>query len=680
MQLVKLILIIFIFSAVLVHYPSIVVSSAEAKTHKSRNVGKSKKRSTTSANPGNVWERIRSGIRIPVPNPAAELENIKISNQSNSNPASSVQTKPTLSESPQDGATGRVTTLITGNKLPKIDSRLSEKLRIRQVLIPHKSDTVSSASDSEAKYTKLGKMLLGSKKSESQLTDRLTKRVPLSDAEKLASVKSESLFKTSVGRIRTRLGLHQDLSKIVVSKEEAAVNSPQSNKSASDDKAKALQSAGIKSCSTLRKKEILQLAKEGVLASSYTQMVQQCRDKQIAINERIAKQLAAYSKGFLYDVSERARPYLYHIVDNLSKHGLPMDLALLPIMESAYKSTALSSASASGLWQFIPSTGSDFGLEQSVSYDARRDVIASTQAAVRFLASLNAHYKGDWLLALAAYNWGPGNVDAAIARNLEQGLDTDYWSLDMPAETQNYVPRLLALARIFSNPSAFGLNLRPLKNEPYFIKVAIDRENDIDQLLNKDLSTVAKLANLKSEEFYALNSAYLSSTLTERKPFTFLMPINNANVLHQSLTFLAKSNKNETHNLPFPHAWALSSRPLTSKFEMPLLAINLFNDDQKKLYSGYIKSSDSAKTGINSAKNPTSPGSEDNVTVHYLDKGESLKSLAEYHGVSEEKLRQVNKLKRKQSISLGQRLLIPIQLTSGISLKSIVPSVLYKSL
>lgn len=681
MRLTKLILIIFIFSAISVHYPTLVVGSAEAKGHKSAKTGKGKKQTTKSVNPGNVWERIRSGIRIPVPNPAAGIEDIVASSHIGSISIPSIRINPSANGSTQNGVTdGRVATVINKIKISKFDSKLSEQLRIRHVLMPHENGGDPSGTDPDSKYTKLGRLLLGSKKLENQLTGQLTKKAPLSEAEKLASEKSDSMFKSSLGRIRTRLGLHHDLSKNLDTNEKSISHARQDTKLFPAIKPKIVQAGELRNCDDLRKKENIQLAKAGVLSASYAQIAGQCQAKQAAINERIAKQLASYSKGFLYEISERARPYLYHIVDMLSKHGLPLDLALLPIMESAYKSTALSPASASGLWQFIPSTGRIYGLEQTEYYDARRDVIASTEAAVHFLASLNAHYKGDWLLALAAYNWGPGNIDAAIAKNMAEGLDTDYWSLEMPEETQNYVPRLLALARIFSNPAGFGLNLRPLKNEPYFIKVVIDRENDIDQLLNKDLTTVGKLANFNNDEFNNLNSAYLDTFLTERKPFRFLMPINNANVLHQSLAFLAKSNLNENHALPFPHAWALSSHPLESKYEMPMLEISLTNNnDIKRFYSNEQKQQDTAKTAFK--ENDKRTGNEaDYLAIHYLDKGESLKSLAEYHGVSEVKLREINKIKRKQGLSLGQRLLIPIQLPTGISLKSIVPSVLYKKL
>ena len=258
--------------------------------------------------------------------------------------------------------------------------------------------------------------------------------------------------------------------------------------------------------------------------------------------ERVNKHVIWYSqhRDYLRQVAERARPYLYHIVDTLSKHKLPHELALLPIVESAYQPTAQSPKSAAGLWQFIPSTGLDFDLQQNDQYDARLDITASTQAATRYLSFLNQHFKGDWLLALAAYNCGLGTVDAAINRNVAEGLDTDYWSLRLPEETQEYVPRFLALSSIFANPDAHGLKLAPVRNEPYFVKVKIERKHDIEYLADKDFKEIAQLANLSYEQFNRLNPGYLNPKLAADGPFTFLMPAANAKQLHQQLASIAQ--------------------------------------------------------------------------------------------------------------------------------------------
>jgi soluble lytic murein transglycosylase-like protein len=245
-------------------------------------------------------------------------------------------------------------------------------------------------------------------------------------------------------------------------------------------------------------------------------------------------------RNYLLQVAERARPYLHHIVESLGQYKLPYELALLPIVESAYQPTALSPKSAAGLWQFIPSTGQEFDLQQTDQYDARLDITASTRAAMRYLSFLKQHFKGDWLLALAAYNCGLGTVDAAIGRNQAEGLDTDYWSLRLPEETQQYVPRFLALASIFADPAAHGLKLAPIRDEPYFVKVKIDHKHDINYLAEKDFKEIAQLADLSYEQFNRLNPGYLKPKLAVAGPFTLLLPTPNAKQLHQQLTRIAQ--------------------------------------------------------------------------------------------------------------------------------------------
>lgn len=271
-------------------------------------------------------------------------------------------------------------------------------------------------------------------------------------------------------------------------------------------------------------------------------IAEQNDSKKAMINERINKYIALFSQnpGYLNQVAERSRPYLYHIVEGLSKNQLPLELALLPMVESAYQPTALSPKGAAGLWQFIPSTGKDYNLKQSNQYDERLDILASTQAAIRFLTDLKEHFNGDWLLALAAYNCGQGAIDNAISRNLSDGLDTDYWSLRLPEETQEYVPRLLALSNIFANPAIYGLKFAPIKNEPYFVKVKIDRETGIKYLADKKFAVLARLVNLSHEQFKLLNPGYLNPTLPTRGEYTFLLPLANASQLHQLLTSIAQ--------------------------------------------------------------------------------------------------------------------------------------------
>lgn len=314
----------------------------------------------------------------------------------------------------------------------------------------------------------------------------------------------------------------------------------------------------------------------------------------VTVNDRISKHTSWYSQhsGYLQQVAERARPYLYHIVSQLSANHLPAELALLPIVESAYQPTALSPKSAAGLWQFIPSTGLDFDLSQNEHYDARLDIEASTQAAIRFLTQLKNHFNGDWLLALAAYNCGQGRVDDAISSNRANGLPTDYWSLHLPEETQEYVPRFLALANIFASPKTYGVKLPAIKNEPYFVKVKVDRKFDIDYLSKKHLTAIAELANLSYEQFIQLNPGYLKTTLSADRPFTLLLPASNAQQLNQHLTHVAQflaepsvlmTNTNGQKNIPvagdeaknLPVAVVSSLMDKQPIYSSPLLSLTL---------------------------------------------------------------------------------------------------------
>lgn len=214
---------------------------------------------------------------------------------------------------------------------------------------------------------------------------------------------------------------------------------------------------------------------------------------------------------------ERSRRYVYHVVDELDKRGMPTELAFLPMVESGYDPMALSSAQASGLWQFIPSTGRTYKLEQNHLYDARRDVIASTSAALDYLQSLHQQF-GDWQLALAAYNWGENAVGRAIERNKARSQPRDYGALVLPEETRNYIPKLQALKNIVANPAAFGLELEPVPNRPYFATVASARDIDIN--------VAAKLAEVPLEEFLALNPAHNLPTISKNTPAQIVLPVD----------------------------------------------------------------------------------------------------------------------------------------------------------
>jgi len=183
---------------------------------------------------------------------------------------------------------------------------------------------------------------------------------------------------------------------------------------------------------------------------------------------RLDKQLAWYSsnQSYIDRVFKRGERYLYHIVNELEAQQMPLELALLPVVESAFDPFAYSHSHAAGLWQFIPGTGKRFGLERNWWYDGRRDPVASTAAAIKYLSYLHRYFDGDWLLALAAYNSGEGNVRRAIARNKRLGKPTDFWSLKLPRETQAYVPQLLAVAAVIRTPEKYNTVLPKIANRP----------------------------------------------------------------------------------------------------------------------------------------------------------------------------------------------------------------------
>ncbi|MGY0194816.1 transglycosylase SLT domain-containing protein [Leptothrix sp. BB-4] len=218
-------------------------------------------------------------------------------------------------------------------------------------------------------------------------------------------------------------------------------------------------------------------------------------------------------------MTTRGGRYLFHIVQEVQRRRMPTELALLPFIESAFNPQAMSTAKASGMWQFIPSTGRDFDLTQNVFRDDRRDVLASTRAALDYLGRLNAEFN-DWQLSLAAYNWGEGNVRRAIARNRQAGLPTDYASLRMPNETRHYVPKLLAVRNIVQQPGAYGLSLPVLENHPYFMGVPIRRDIDV--------ALAARLAGMPVDEFKALNPSMNKPVILAAGTPQILLPYDNA--------------------------------------------------------------------------------------------------------------------------------------------------------
>ena len=254
-------------------------------------------------------------------------------------------------------------------------------------------------------------------------------------------------------------------------------------------------------------------------------------------NPRIDRELDWYLEhpASLAILQQRAEPYLHHILDEIEAKNIPGELALLPVVESAFVADAYSKADASGLWQFVPSTGKEFGLQQNDWYDGRRDIYASTKAATTYLKQLSDNFDGDWLLALASYNCGKGRVRKSIERNEDLNLPTDFWSLNLPQETENYVPRLLAIAKLFANADEYNIHLQHIPNRPYFEVV------DIKSPL--DLHKAAQLANTPLHTFLKLNPGFNRSSTAPQGPHRLLVPVAQAQSFKQNLATLPYSER-----------------------------------------------------------------------------------------------------------------------------------------
>lgn len=252
-------------------------------------------------------------------------------------------------------------------------------------------------------------------------------------------------------------------------------------------------------------------------------------------HSRITSQLNWYKsrQSYMDRVAERGVRYMHFIAEQIEARNVPGELALLPIVESAFDPFAYSHGRASGVWQFVPATGRDFGLQQDWWHDGRRDIRASTEAALTYLNALQREFGGDWMLALAAYNSGAGTVRKAMRKNRERGMPTDYWSLDLPRETRDYVPKLLALAKLIRDPEQYGVSLPPIPDEPYFAVAETGGQIDLSQ--------VAELAQTPLDEIYKLNPSFNRWATRPTGPHEVLIPVQQFEVFNEQLAALPAS-------------------------------------------------------------------------------------------------------------------------------------------
>ena len=353
-------------------------------------------------------------------------------------------------------------------------------------------------------------------------------------------------------------------------------------------------------------------------------------------------------------MTERAQRYLHFIVEEVEKRGMPTEIALLPMIESAFNPSAYSVGHASGIWQFIPSTGKNFGMQQNWWYDGRRDIVSATNGALDYLQKLHDQF-GDWELALAAYNWGEGAVERAQARNRKQKKPVNYASLKLPNETRGYVPKLLAVKHIISDPARFGLTLQPIPDQPYFAAVTTARHIDI--------KLAAQLADISLDEFSALNPAHNRPVILQENADVLLLPIDKADAFRANLENYSEplvswqayqSSKGESLDKLAPRFGlsvaklksvnGLSQRTKTSNGQTLLVPLN--GKDAESEFEAF-------NTHLAPSEQPRG-----RILKHTVRMGETLASIARHYRVSLTKLKDwnggVEQIKPGQTITIVQ--------------------------
>ena len=370
-------------------------------------------------------------------------------------------------------------------------------------------------------------------------------------------------------------------------------------------------------------------------------------------NPLVSERTAWYAARpeYLQRMFERSRRYLYHIVDEIEKRGLPTELALLPMVESSFNPMAYSRAHAAGLWQFVPGTGKRYELKQNWWYDGRRDIVASTGAALEYLKDVYEMH-GDWQLALASYNWGEHAVARAIGKNRAAGLPTDYASLTMPAETRSYVPKLQALKNIIANPQPFGILLDPIPNQPYF--ATFERERDIDVRL------AAKLADMPVEEFIALNPGFNRPVIRTDASARMVLPADKVELFHANLLKHDQSLVTWQTYSPKPGE---SLDAIARRFGVPLATLKEVNGVGPRARGTpalLVVPASGAKVDLGRMPIMYAPPipvrtPAPRTVVHTVKAGETLASIAARYRVTLDDLRRWNNIGR---LAAGQRLRI----------------------
>lgn len=370
---------------------------------------------------------------------------------------------------------------------------------------------------------------------------------------------------------------------------------------------------------------------------------------------------------YMKRIVERGKRYLFHIVEEVERRGMPAEIALLPIIESAFNPKAYSNRHASGIWQFIPSTGKNYGLKQNWWYDGRKDIVAATSAALDYLQNLHRTF-GDWELVLASYNWGEGAVGRSVMKNQNRGLPADFRNISLPPETQNYIPRLIAIKNIISNPAMFGIELESVPNRPYFEKVAATRRIDV--------KLAAKLAGISVDEFKALNPAHNRPVINTEGSRALLFPADKVEVFTENL---------KNHDKPLVSWQAYRAKKgetvekISARYGISIRRLREINDIDKSsmITPGQAllvpRNGNAEGEDISIMNNkPLTPAVHEHSFVYAVKKGDSLSGIAKRHGVTIAQIKSWNGGNGR--LLIGQKLILKLDsfsTTPSMSSKSL---------
>lgn len=393
-------------------------------------------------------------------------------------------------------------------------------------------------------------------------------------------------------------------------------------------------------------------------------------------NRAVVSERNYYAKHQKYidRIAKRAEPYLFYIVEEVEKRQIPIEIALLPIVESAFDPFGYSHASASGIWQFMPETGERFGLKQNWWYDGRRDVITSTTAALDYLTYLHKTLEGDWLNAIAAYNSGEGRVLRAIKKNRKKHLPTDFWSLDLPRETTQYVPKLLALADLLARSDEFNIVWNKINNQPAIAVVDLGSQ--------MDLALAADLLEMDLKEVYQLNAAFNRWATDPEGPHKLVVPIEKAHQFERKLAYMDHKDKLRWQQYQVRSGDTISQ--IAAKFDTTTSTIKQLN----KLSSNNIRIGQQLFVPLsdgaidNQALSPTmrlaANKTANKQTTYTVESGDSLWKISRQFKVSTKDLMKWNNLNAKSTLKLGQQLVVYQPTTTTLAGTSNERTITYK--